>query len=190
MPAGAFNVSQLIRELGLQRVTGNEMRVLETIQPTMEVADLSAVTPPHQAPTSLFAATVSSTAATFGACGVQSLGAGGCFIDWITVNFGVGGVLMVIQTTDPGFTLAPVAPMATLSKDPGASLFFDESIALFAGGVRIPLSSGTQFWNWTTAPLFIPRGSFFLLQSSVATTGVFEVGIHARDVPASEFAPS
>ena len=78
MPGGAFNVSQLIRELGLQAVTGDEMRVQETIQPTMRVADLSDVTPPHVAPTAIFGLETIPVAVWFFVRGWSCCGASAC----------------------------------------------------------------------------------------------------------------
>lgn len=188
MGAGAFNVTQLIAELGLQKISGSEMRVLQTIQPTMNVGDLDQVTPPHQAPTELFGVSALTGVGTFATVGIQSLGAGGCFIDWWSINPAVGGVLMKVVDANPGFTVGPTASVGLLSRDPVASLLFNESIALFSG-TRVALGTVQQLWN-VPVPMFIPRGSFFTLQSSTITTGLFECGIHVRDVPASEFSPS
>lgn len=189
MAQGAFNVSRLIAELGLQNIRGDEMRVLETIQPTMDVGNLADVTPPHVAPTAIFGTILIGGVGTAGGVQIQSLAPGGGFIEWITFESSVTNAVFSIQTANPGLAVA-LAPGGQASRDPIVSIATTGNVAVVTTSAPV-ISQTAAILNFTTRPIFIPRGTFFLLQNTgTGAAAISFFGFGFREVPASEFVPS
>ncbi len=188
MAQGAFNVTALIRELGLQAVEPDVMEVLRRIQPVITVGDLSDVTPPHVAPTAIFGSLSLSAAGTNGTVALQCLAPGGGFIEWVTIQSTTANALMSVRTVDPG-VVTVVGPAGQVSRDPVVSIVRQDAIAAL-GAPNILLSQTENFFGFSPRPLFIPRASFFILQASNAGVGPsFSWGFSFREVPASEHVP-
>jgi len=188
MPQGTFNVSRLIAELGLQQIKGDEMRVLETIQPVMNVGALSDVTPPHVAPSAMFGGFAASGPGVAGTVQLQCLAAGGGFIEWLTIQSTTTAVsIRVLDTPITGMT--PFANAGRLSRDPVVSIAAVASIAAL-GGSSILLDESTNFFSFQPRSLFVPRGSSFVMQGSAGAGILFFFGFGWREVPASEHVPS
>lgn len=183
---GAFNVSQLIRELGLQTMTGEDMRVLQTIQPTLLVGDLSDVTPPHVAASAFFGVTLAGAVGLAGAVELQCLAPGGCFIEWITIDSPVVSISMRVSLTSLGVG-TPLAAAGVTSRDAIVSRVQTDAVAL--GGAAVTLAQTGDFFGFSPNPMFIPRASFFSLQHQVVNL-VGTVGFGVREVPASEHVPA
>lgn len=186
MPGGAFNVAALIEQLGLKPVGPDEMRVLSTIQPTMDVADLSDHTPVHKVPTSLFGATITGLAGESGVVQVQSLAPGGLFIEDLII----AGAQNVVVTTN----LAPLAgvilvvqPACVFSDDPIESSVLQGSIPAILPP-RAQLRAASSIYAASGHGWFIPKGSFFRVSTgalAVSTEVIFTV----REVPAAPNVP-
>lgn len=189
MGTGAFNVSRLIAELGLKQLTGEELDVLEKIQPVLQVGDLSDVTPPHVAPSAIFGAFIGGGVGTFGGVQFQSLAPGGSFVEWITFDSTTTNANFMIETTDPGFpTLLAAAGQA--SRDATQTIVRTGALATINALAPV-ISSTAAIISFTTRPIFIPRGAFFVIQNATAGAGAFAFfGVGWREVPASEFVPS
>lgn len=183
---GAFNVSQLIRELGLQTISGEDLRVLETIQPTLLVGDLSDVTPPHVAASAFFGVTLAGAVGLAGTVELQCLAPGGCFIEWVSIDSPVVAIAMRVTTVSLGVT-TPLAAAGVTSRDPIVSRVRTDAVVL--GPAFVSLAQTGDFFPMNPNPMFIPRASFFSLQHQVVNlTGT--VGFAVREVPASEHVPA
>ena len=191
MPQGAFNVSRLIAELGLQQIRGDEMRVLESIQPTMQVGDLSDVTPPHVAPSAIFGSVLIGGVGTAGGVQFHSLAPGGSFVEWITFDSTATNATFGIQTVDPAFpTLLP--PGGQTSRDPVQTIVRTGAVGFLPGIAGSPVISSTAaILSFSNRPVFVPRGTFFVIQNAMTGAPAFSFfGLGWREVPASEFVPS
>lgn len=188
MPQGAFNVSRLIAELGLKPVDRNVLRVLESIQPTMVVGDLSDVTPPHVAPSAFFGGLLIGGVGTSGALQIQSLAQGGSFVEWLTFDSANTTATFSIQTTDPG--LPTILAGFQASRDPIVGIARRGDIAVVTVDAPV-ISQDAAIISFAPRPIFVPRGQFFLIQlgGTTATSNAL-FGIGWREVPASEHVPS
>jgi len=185
---GAFNVSRLIRELGLQVLGADDlMRVRTEIQPVMAVGDLSDVTPPHVAPTALFGRTLLSGGGNTWKFEVQCLAPGGGFCEWIMYN-GVANALMRVGLTTITAGGVVVPNVGQLSRDPIVSIVraADSVPAGLPGAI---LSGAGEFYPMAPRPMFIPRGSFLQFEAGALAT-VGNLSFVWREVPASEFDPN
>jgi len=182
---GAFNVTALIKELGLQTISGDTMRVLETIQPTIPVGDLSDVTPPHVQASGFFGEQMTGGGGLFGTCEIQCLGAGGLFIDWVSCTGSQSCAIRIQDATIAG-GLPVVTPAGRTSRDPLVSIVRLGQTGNGSGS-RLVLSVNVILNGWV--PLFVPRGKFFLMQTLVADVGTF-MNFSIREVPASEHSPT
>jgi len=184
---GAFNVSQLIRELGLQTISGDTMRVLETIQPTISVGDLGGLTPPHVTASAFFDHFMVGSGGLFGTVEVQCLSPGGLFIDWITYNSTSTSDFTIRSATAlPGGTIETAAGVT--SRDPLVSIVRSGNVARISGN-GVSLSRNGDIFVFGNKPIFVPRGQFFGFQVNTADTSS-EVGFSVREVPASEHVPA
>jgi len=184
---GAFNVSQLIRELGLQTIEGDTMRVLETIQPTMIVADISDSTPPHVGASAMFGASIVGTVPNVGLFELQCLAPGGAFIEWMMFSVGAGNMRFRVTTVASGVSTL-VAPAGVLSRDPIVSIARIGNVAP-TGLPHILVTSATDFFHFGDKPFFIPRGAFFQLEAASQNV-TNPVGCGWREIPASEHVPA
>jgi len=187
MGSGAFNVAQLIAELGLKPVVGEDaMRVLNSIQPTMSVGSLQDTTPPHVPPSALFGAFEATGVGVFSNAQIQCLAPGGAFVDWIETR-GITPIEMRVVTVDPGATTI-LATAGQVSRDPIVSIARHDPVALIpTPGVFIEEES--KIFRFGSHPIFVPRGSFFALTAFLANL-TFSWGLGWREVPSSEFVPS
>lgn len=189
MPEGTFNVSRLIAELGLQNLTGQELRVLQTIQPVLNVGDIGDNSPPHVSPAAMFGGLAIGSGGNVGSVQLQCLAPGGGFIEWLTFESATTDFNMSVRTVPSG-TATVLAPAGVLSRDPIASIVTTDFVAPL-GAPQIQLSQDTNQYTFTPRPLFVPRGSFFLLQAQTGGGGaLFLFGFGWREVPASEHVPS
>jgi len=184
---GAFNVSQLIRELGLTSVSKEDMRVLETIQPTLLVGDMSNVTPPHVGPSALFGAVTVGAVAEVGIFELRCLAPGGGFVEWIMFATDATGGRFRISLTSSGVA-TPVVSAGQMSRDAVVSNAFQGSVPP-TGLPAVTIVANIDQFRFGHTPLFVPRGSFFQIESTVLNT-IAILGIGWREVPASEHVPA
>jgi hypothetical protein len=182
---GAFNVSRLIRELGLKSIRGDELRVLDTIQPTMSVADLEDWTPAHVGPSVIFGIQPTSGAGTRGIVEIQALSAGGAYVDWIGI-FGTLNCEMRVIPNGSGLTNA-VPPAAFTSRDPIVSVCNQGPIAA-TGAAFVQLNRNMQTIRFDRSRLFVPRGSFFQIELT-PDNSTMSIGFAWREVVASPSEP-
>jgi len=190
VPQGTFNVSALIAELGLQNVTGDEMRVLQSIQPVLAVGDISGNTPPHVPPAAAFGALVLGGGATFGTMQLQSLAPGGCFMDWFTFQSAATSLNVTVREGNVAPGMAVVAPAAQLSRDPVVSIATNGAQAAGVGAPAILVNNTTVRHDFSPHPWFIPRGFSVVFQSIVVGVLIFNMAFGIREVPATEHVPS
>lgn len=189
MGSGAFNVSQLIAELGLKPAIGEDvLRVLSAIQPTMAVGDLSDVTPPHVPPSVLFGDPTTTAAAQHSTVEIQCLGEGGAFVDWLVLDTVTTSVRLQVRTT-LGAAATVVPPTGVLSRDPIRSIARQDPGATITGPWVLLNGQTTSFLGFGWKPMFIPRGSVFVMQAAGQNQS-FAWGLMWREVPASEHVPS
>jgi len=176
---GAFNVSKLIDELGLKTISGETLRILETVQPVLNVGDLEGVTPPHVPASALISATEAAAGGLAATVQVQCLAAGGAIVEWVIPHGAIPPAMFL-----RGAGVAGLAPLAVqqISRDPIVSIASSGDGVALSGGV--PLDP-TVFYNFGPNGIFVPTGSFFILQAVVVnfTSGG---GLKWREVPAAE----
>ena len=184
MAGGAFNVAALIRQLGLKRIRGDEMRVLETIQPTLSVGELADLTPQHRTPSVLVGVDLVGLALEHGIVELQCLSLGGGFITDLYMSAAASVFVRVATTPAVIGVPVPVVPAGVLSADPIVSNIVLGSGANL-GPPRVALKSTGKTYFGTHGGLFIPRGSFFQIQvQSVAATSI--ASFVWREIPAAE----
>lgn len=179
---GAFNVARLIEELGLKTISGETMRVLETVQPTMQVGDLTSTTPPHVTPSAFFGFEQTAAVATLATMELQVLSAGGLWIDILIASGTAGHAMFVVPAT---LMVAPTVhpPAGVTARDAPVSIVRGEDIGAFLGE-RFPIQI-TGADSVVLPPIFVPVGQFFVVQSNnVNLTSTFGIGI--REVLAAE----
>lgn len=189
MAQGAFNVSRLIAELGLQQLTGEELRVLETIQPVLSVGDISGNSPPHQAPAAMFGGIALGAGANFGTVQLQCLAPGGLFVDWFTLVTPTTTVRLSVRPGAPSAGMPVLAAAGQLSRDPVVSIVTNGNAAVIAAPVCTFEQTTTQF-NYGPQPLFVPRGTSLTFQATTVGVQIFTFNFAIREVPASEHVPS
>lgn len=184
---GAFNVSALIRQLGLKAVSGEDLRVLETIQPVLPVGDLAGLTPAHVPPSAMFGDFVAGGVGTNATMEIQSLAPGGLFVDWLIVGPSTSFVGWSVTTVTHAAGLPVLASAGQLSNEPIESVVRSGAIAAVGGNsvAADSINGGTFF---PAHPWFVPRGSFFSMQSAVANVSVL-LNFSVHEVPAAENAP-
>ena len=183
MPGGAFNTAELIRQLGLKPVGPDEMRVQTSIQPVLNVGDLSDATPPHISASAFFGVLLQGGAGTVGICELQCLSPGGGFIDWITFNATTTNARFRV-TLNSVAVVTPVVPAGVTSNEPIVSPVTqgavaapaDPSVTIFPTGFIATFSS---------RPIFVPRGAFFQFQCATVNVAG-NLGFGWREVPAAE----
>lgn len=179
MAGGSFNTAAFIAELGLKPVGPDEMRVRTEIQPVLIAGDLADTTPPHVTASAFFGQNVASAGGVNATMELQSLGAGGTFVDWVSIN-SAQLVGMRVTAAALGAT-AVVVPAGILSRDTPVSVVRTDALA---PSVTDPaFLRATQ--GFAAVELFIPKGSFFSIQSFVSNT-TMQVSMKIREVPAAE----
>lgn len=186
MAQGAFNVSRLIAELGLQNVTGEELRVLESIQPVLQVGDIGGNSPPHIPPASVSSALVVGGVGTFGSMNLMCLAPGGLFLDWFTFESGATSLNVFVRVGNPAPGMVVVPADNQVSNDPVVSVVTNGTAAAAVGGTAIFINTTTFRHDFSPHPWFIPRGSSVTFQSIVAGVTIMNIGLGFREVPASE----
>lgn len=184
---GAFNVSHLIKELGLKAVEGDAMRVLETIQPTLVIGDLHDSTPAHQPPTALFGFVAQGTPSNVGLFEIQCLSPGGAFVGWFSISTVFTGAAIRVVTTGAG--VSNVVPSAgQLSRAPVVSIAREGNISATTDpGVQFVTDTQQLFFGFRD--LYIPKGSFFQVELTSVNT-ISAIGVHWREIPAMENNPA
>jgi len=181
-----FNVSDLIRRLGLKNVSG--LPIEERITPTVNVGSLEGLTPSLVPPSALFADTTAAVAARVGLVEVQSLSPGGLWIENVFFNAAFTSALVysLRQVPDLSFTGALTATIVA-SNEPFVSQVFMGDIAPSGlRGLTVTLNPDPR---GNFGPWYIPRGDVFRLEGTVVNQ-IFGWGIFIREVPATEHAPS
>jgi len=181
---GAFNITRLIAELGLKNV---DLDLIERIQPTMNVGDLSDVTPPHVAPSAIFGGFQAAVPGEVWAMEIQCLSPGGAFIDWISYQAATNANFTIL-TASISSGLAVLPPVGQASRDPILSIA-KSGTHVFAGAIGAVISSVGNMHTFNVRSIFIPRGSFFSIQGATVNFQT-SFGIGWREVPASEHVPS
>jgi len=155
MPQGSYNVSALLRALGLKNVI--EMPVSQTIQPVLPLESMAGQLPVQNGPTGLFGGNVAAVVGENGAIEVVSLDPGGCIILRFESTSVRVYIVHVQQTAFP-FLTGPVTHVPqVLSRDtPLTQVFSGNGIDTdsFINPRITGLGSGSNF-----GPVFLPRGS-------------------------------
>lgn len=183
---GSFNISQLVRELGLKAVSAEDLRILETIQPVLIAGDLSRTTPPHEQPAALLAARTDGAIGRRGMFEVQCLAPGGAFVGWIVFStLGTTSQIRVVTTPSGVATVSPGA--GQLSRAPIRSILRIGDVPA-TGAPSLVLTSGFTA-QAGFADLYVPNGAFFQIEHATDNVLNVDIGIHWREVLAAENVP-
>lgn len=163
MPAGSYNVSRLIRELGFKNVA--EMPVRESIQPVIPLGSMAGQVPVHVGSVAVFGGQTTAVAGQRSSFQLQCLDPGGGILmglSEVTTNiFMLARLATAPLVWATGPTTLP--PQQFNNEIPTASVAELGNIAATFGLQAPPL-----FSNWpvpTFAPLFVPRGTFVQAQT-------------------------
>jgi len=183
VPGGAFNVAELIRQLGLKPVSADEMGLRQGIQPVLNIGNLADATPPHVSPSAIFGALLVGAPGTVGIIEVQCLSPGGGFIDWFTFNSNVSNARFRVSLTASG-AATPVIAAGVTSNVPIVSVINQGDVAA-SGDPNITLFQNGLFNNLAPRSMFIPRGTFFQIECATVNISA-TVGFGWREVPVPE----
>ena len=154
MPEGSYNVSQLLRELGVKNVT--EMPVLQDIVPVIPLSTMRNVVPLHQGPVALFGGNLTSVLAEFCTLEIVSLDPGGCIIQWFR---DASLVIYEIERLAAPVVWAASGPLVVPAQNFGTT----DLMSVVNRGTIAAISPGlpamTAGFDAIQAPLFLPRGA-------------------------------
>lgn len=189
MAGGAFNVNELIRQMGLQRVGDRApLELRPDIQPVVNVGSLSDLTPPHVAPTALYGSTISNVAGQRGMVEIACLSAGGGFLENFAMSTPLTTIFMSVKLTAtiPGGTV--VANVGQLSNEASVSVVRQANQATTGVG-GYPINQQLAFANFAPRAIFVPRGAFLFFEA-LTDNIPYTYGFTWREVPASQFEPT
>lgn len=179
MPEGSFNVSKLLAALGHKNIV--EMPVSKNIQVTMPLNAMAGKTPLHAGGVALIGGFVTGIVAEFSAMAVQCLDPGGGVVQWAD---GGGVTEARVSPTLPIWLTGPTAlTVQNFTRTPTISLGYVGTLA--APLATTPYFTGQAMPNSNYAPLWVPRGSWFVMTANLAnstrTFGVAWCGIEATE---------
>lgn len=183
MAEHSFNLSEFVSRMGLKRVS--EFPIIERVQPVALVGDLSPLVPAYAPPAAFFGRLVPLVAGQHTIATVQSLGAGGCFILFVTSTT-VGGWQLGTFPADPAPLIAGAPAVNQVSNELPVSVVRDGTILV----ATRPMTTATHSLITSgeliqSLPFFVPRGFFFTIQAATAAIQMVYMVLVA-DVPASE----
>lgn len=175
-----YNLSAYARAIGSKALAA--MHFVNAIQPTVQVADLTSLSPAHQPPLAAFGATTIAVAGQRGKFEIASRGPGGCFIVdfrysgglFVSANYAVQGVTAGLAT--------PLNPQTFSNQAPQSTCSVDLSVTDPLPGITFPLVNGSLGFP---IGAWIPPGQFVLFaQRNNNITAEWSCTI--ADVPVSE----
>lgn len=165
MPQGSFNISRLLRELGLKNII--EMPVSETIQPVLPLASMLGEVPVHVAGAAIFGGSQAQVAAEWGVLELQCLDPGGAVLLFILQAAFNLQVRIEMDTTPTTWLTGPTAlPPLNFTANPTLSVA--NKGTRVAGPSSIIPEFGIGFPAQDFGAFLIPRGSFLRLASTTA----------------------
>lgn len=182
MPTGTYNISRLLRELGLKNVA--EMPLRESIQPVIPLASMAGQVPVHVGSVALSGGVASAAAAQRSAFQLQILDPGGAVLQWVhDLSDNVSGIFTsetpLVWSTGPTLTRVvqfnngvPSPSIMNMGAVAGGALLTDPEI-----GELMPVA---QF-----APLYIPRGHYLQIIDT-ATNDEFRLTVCWCGITATE----
>lgn len=180
-----LNVQQVFRRLGIQ--TGARLPMLDdNIQMTMLVTDLSRLVPAPIEPRGLAGVNIDTMAGNFGAVQLQSLSAGGIFVE--TIMFRATGFaasenyFIDVTLTDLGLPALP--GHVNIGGTPTFSRFTGGQVVVTTGGASIPAASPGDSINLQPG-IFVPNQSFLSITTRT-TVERLDVAIIYRELPSVE----
>lgn len=191
MPTGAFNITELLKQLGIKNLT--ELPIAQVLTPTITVGDGSALTAPLLPPSAWVGATVNADAGERSTWQCHSRGRGGCFIRKLLISGSASGNLTFSVTEADPFAATPLTGVCTiLDMAPSPLLskgFFDSStINMFDDelpSIRVPTSTVFDLGDAT----FVPAGWWFSIQRYAAAQAG-QIAALIQDVPSAAIAPT
>lgn len=180
-----LNLQNVFRRLGIQ--TGARLPQLnDTVQMTMLVTDLSRLVPAPIEPRGLAGVNLSGSLGNFSTVQLQSLAAGGIFIEKIIFRaegFNNNVTYMFENTlTDLGM---PVLPgHINIGGTPVFSKFTGAEIAVATTGAPVPATSGNLSMVFE-AGIFVPNQAFFSVTTSEKNNRL-AIAIFYRELPSIE----
>lgn len=157
MSGGAFNISRLIRELGLKNA---EIPVIESIQPTMPLASMAGQVPVHVGAVAMGGGYSAATAAEHSAYQIQVLDPGGLVIQWISALDITATFMVTVQPIPiPWLTRGPVA-LTVQQFNNGNPTLSQLDVGTAAAPVTTVPAFRREILACPFAPLFVPRGSY------------------------------
>lgn len=164
MPTGTYNISRLIRELGLKNVA--EMPVRESVQPVMPLATMHGQVPVHVGGVAVWGGARTAVVGEFSTFQIQCLDPGGGILQWVKQ---VGTATLVWELTAASqiwLTGPSTLQRQDFTNNPSPSVAEIGTIAA-AGAATLP-EMGEQIPNSNFAPLYVPRGSFVRFTQSAS----------------------
>ena len=180
-----LNVQQVFRRLGIQ--TGARLPQLEdNIQMSMIVTDLSRLVPAPIEPRGYAGVNIGQVLGNFSVCQLQSLAAGGVFVELILIRSGslLPAENYLIDVTDTDLALPGVAGHINIGGTPVQSRFTAGVDIATTAGATIPASQGRQAILFP-AGIFVPNQSFL----SITTDSVnrrLDIALIYRELPSVE----
>ncbi len=181
MAGGAFNVAELVKQLGLKPVGPDEMRVRGDIQPVLAVGQLDDLTPQH-VPASAFVGIAGiAVLLEVSTLELQCLSAGGLFVDWLSYSSAFTGQFRI--------RAAALAAAQAIIVPSNAS---NETVAsVVRGGSQVPtggplgglLDQRSSFVNFQR-PIYVPKGMFFSIEGRLVNVPA-SMAFGWREVPAA-----
>lgn len=178
MAEGQFNIVEFANRIGLKNI--RDMPVAESLMPVIVTGDLSGLVPAFRAPGAIVgASSVAGGVGNFRVYELQSLGLGGCLVDYWNLN---GGFRFVISIGPP--VLSGAALPNQVSSNVAPLSVMRQGVTAVAPGIDLPTITSNDLQS-LDMPWYIPRGSVLRFTCNAANTAnIFHLAF--RDVPASE----
>lgn len=175
-----YNLTAYARAIGSKMLAA--MHFINSIQPTIQVADLTSLSPAHQPPLAAFGASTIAVVGQRAKLEVASRGPGGCFVvDFRYAGGSTVAVNFAIQTTSVGLA-TQLNPQTFSNQAPQSAVFVDLSVTNPLPGTTFPLANGSLGFP---IGAWIPPGRF-LLFSQLSGNITSQWSITIADVPVSE----
>lgn len=178
-----FNLQSFLRAIG-ERGGGGEYQFARTIQPVVNLADFTNLTPSHEPPVGQFGGAVPAAAGEHAAVRLTSLGKGGTYIldSWFQTVPG-SGVARFTRNSALVFIGALAAPPFLYSEDPILSTMESGTVL----NANLPAGATTPTFGSDFFPpgLWIPPGGTWEMFALNGNT-LLSWGVTISDVPVSQ----
>lgn len=185
MPQGSFNVSRLLRAVGLKNVI--EMPVTQTVQPTIPLMTMAGQVPVHTAPQAFGGGVFLGSVGEASVCEIVSLDPGGVIVQ--TLDTGGGSVIVVPTLQDAPFVWGLAGPIA-LPLEQTQPLTPVVSLMNLGSGGGAPASTLPRFAGRDPFPnvspgFYLPKGRRLIL-STLSLNALLPISVILLGIQATE----